>query len=312
LNLRSERHLYSADYIRALASLAVALFHLGGKVLPVLKWGWLGVELFFVLSGFIICRAMPKGYRLAMSGKFILRRIVRIEPAYLISLLLLIALNYVMIARYSPDPVQMLLHIGYLNGFFNRPFLSPVYWTLGVEFQYYLFIAFFFPLLSGFAGKWFILVLTLLPVFLPMPGNTLGGLFPFFGLGIYCYLYSSAKLPMVQFLLFTAACVACGIRHSGVVPALAGLAGVLLLLLPLKSNRLVTFFSKISFSLYLTHDSVGSWLVIFLGTHFPRTIFFKGTIFLIGVAVSIAFASLFFYCVERPFLNWSKRIKYST
>lgn len=42
-----KQHIQQVDYIRAIASLGVALFHLGGKTLPVLNNGWLGVQMFF-------------------------------------------------------------------------------------------------------------------------------------------------------------------------------------------------------------------------------------------------------------------------
>src|SRR5262249_33436290 len=43
---------------------------------------------------------------------------------------------------------QLLLHLGYLNTFFGYPWLQDVYWTLGIEFQYYLFVALIYPFLT--------------------------------------------------------------------------------------------------------------------------------------------------------------------
>jgi peptidoglycan/LPS O-acetylase OafA/YrhL len=56
-------YLPEVEYIRCFASLGVMIFHMGGKTLPVLNYGWLGVEMFFVLSGFIICYTLPAEYR---------------------------------------------------------------------------------------------------------------------------------------------------------------------------------------------------------------------------------------------------------
>jgi peptidoglycan/LPS O-acetylase OafA/YrhL len=75
-------HIPQVDYIRAIASLAVALFHLGGKELPVLSYGWLGMQMFFLLSGFIICWAIPRSYNWKLSGRFISKRLIRIEPPH--------------------------------------------------------------------------------------------------------------------------------------------------------------------------------------------------------------------------------------
>ncbi|RZL55313.1 MAG: acyltransferase, partial [Pedobacter sp.] len=112
-------HLVQADYIRAFASLMVAVYHLGGKVLPVLNYGWLGVEMFFFLSGFIICWALPLDYSIKKHGyTFIKKRLIRIEPPYIISIVILILLTSVFEKGVSIDYKNVFLHIGYLNSFF--------------------------------------------------------------------------------------------------------------------------------------------------------------------------------------------------
>ena len=56
-------------------------------------WGWAGVEVFFVISGFIIPFTLwQSGYRLKNYARFILKRIIRLDPPYLLSILLAIAL----------------------------------------------------------------------------------------------------------------------------------------------------------------------------------------------------------------------------
>ena len=43
---------------------------------------------------------------------------------------------------------QLLLHLGYLNAFFNYDWSVALYWTLAIEFQFYLSIGLLFPLIS--------------------------------------------------------------------------------------------------------------------------------------------------------------------
>jgi peptidoglycan/LPS O-acetylase OafA/YrhL len=310
--IKPHKHLNSPDYIRAIASLAVALFHLGGKAIPILKFGWLGVEMFFVLSGFIICWAMPGSYSPKMSTRFIIKRIIRIEPPYLISLVLLLLLNWLTIGNYSPDWRQILLHIGYVNNFFNKPYLNPVYWTLGIEFQYYLFIAFFFPFLVKNSGKWLIITLCVLPALIHLPGQLLPALFPLFGLGIFCFLFQKRLISLLYLAAFGLITVISCLYTMGWLPVLAGLTATAFILIPLRPNKIVTFFSNISFSLYLTHDIVGSRLVVYLGTEFSRTIFHKGLFFIAGIIVSILTAWLFYIFFEMPFFNKSKSIAYTS
>ncbi|MEO7214812.1 hypothetical protein [Mucilaginibacter sp.] len=99
--------------------------------------------------------------------------------------------------------------------------------------------------------------------------------------------------------------------NIGWVETAATLFTLLLLALPLKSNKVISFFSTISFSLYLTHDTIGANLVVYVGQLLPKTIICKAAEFTGGIIVSFLFAWIFYLCVERPFLKLSKRILYS-
>ena len=81
------------DNLRALAILAVMLYHLGWRmpdsVAPIAKFGWMGVDLFFVLSGFLIASQLLKPIRQGRSISvlgFYRMRAYRILPAYLVVL----------------------------------------------------------------------------------------------------------------------------------------------------------------------------------------------------------------------------------
>jgi peptidoglycan/LPS O-acetylase OafA/YrhL len=303
-------HIQQVDYIRAIASLAVALFHLGGKVLPVLKYGWLGVDMFFLLSGFIICWAIPISYTWKLSWRFISKRIIRIEPPYIISIALALTAHFIIKGSYRPDWVNVLSHLAYLNNFTGGQYLNPVYWTLGIEFQFYLFVALCFPFLVSKFGPYFLLALCISSQFIPTPGGSLLAFFPAFALGILYYLYVKKNINIKGFIIFGVLITVWSFYRSGWMPTGACLFALLLLLLPLKANRIVSFFSRISFSLYLTHDIVGSNLVVYLGTLLPKTFWYKGLEFGTGIMVSILFAYLFYLCIEAPFLRLSKRITY--
>src|ERR1700759_1148473 len=91
--------------LRGIASLMVCYFHLARgnpRFLPdssIVKqsasFGWSGVEVFFVISGFVIPFSMyQKKYTLSNFFVFFKKRIIRIEPPYLISVIMVVALNF--------------------------------------------------------------------------------------------------------------------------------------------------------------------------------------------------------------------------
>lgn len=136
------------DPLRGIAALAVMWFHFthGGQLLDkeslVNTWlkisgqfGWAGVDFFFVISGFVLPYALYKGkYRLQHYGKFLFKRLIRLEPPYLVSLVIIILLLLLapLVPGYSGqdfswDWPRLLLHIGYLNSYFGYEAYNPVY-----------------------------------------------------------------------------------------------------------------------------------------------------------------------------------------
>src|SRR3982751_3828734 len=81
------------DLLRALAIIVVVIYHAGimGFPLPgrVHRWGWIGVDLFFVLSGYLIggqlLASLGRHQRVNL-GRFFSRRALRILPAYFVVL----------------------------------------------------------------------------------------------------------------------------------------------------------------------------------------------------------------------------------
>lgn len=307
-----KQHIPQVDYIRAIASLMVAVFHLGGKGFPVVGYGWVGVEMFFFLSGFIICWSVPANYSLKMSRTFILKRIIRIEPPYIFSMGIALLVNVLWDVNYKFNWTDVLFHLAYLNNFFNRPYLSIVYWTLGIEFQYYLFIAIFFPFIVKKWGAWAITALCFLPIFIGTHWGWLSTVFTFFSLGILYYLYLKGIKKLSEVLLLGVVISVLAIYEQTLAQTLAALFALLLLVIPLKSNAIVTFFSKISFSLYLTHEIIGTKVVtyLYLYTKLPHGIMSKAIAFVCGMLVSIAVAYAFYKLIEEPCFKLSKKIKY--
>lgn len=159
----SKAHFDSIDLLRGLAALAVAVFHVSTHCLDpanplrmVGQHGHLGVECFFVISGFIIPYTLwRKDYRLADYPRFIAARLLRLHPAYLgslaLTLLTLWLPNILPAPWHQPgriDWTNAALHLVYLPELTGRPWLNGIYWSLGIEMQYYLLLGLAYPLLA--------------------------------------------------------------------------------------------------------------------------------------------------------------------
>lgn len=188
----------TADALRALAALWVCLYHFTGGV-GIGAFGYLGVTIFFVISGFIVPYSMMRGrYVIASWPRFMLRRLIRLEPPYLVSVALLLTLGVIdMLAGTAPawTAAQIVGHLGYVNAFLGLPWLNSVYWSLAVEFQFYVLIGLALPLLLAGTSATRIAALALvacLPLLLPTRSNAT--IFPFlsvFAMGILTFLRSS-------------------------------------------------------------------------------------------------------------------------
>lgn len=156
--------LYSVDYARGVAVLLVAsghFFDLNPSSYAVVNdirraVSFSGLPLFFVLSGFLLSRQMTL-YRIRYGNsdqvrgwiRFFINRFLRIYPAYLLSLLVL-----TFVGRHSVSDVTV--HILNVHNLYADYILSinPVYWTLAVEFQWYLAFPLLFPLFSWREGRY--------------------------------------------------------------------------------------------------------------------------------------------------------------
>ena len=161
------------DHLRFLAAALVVLYHYYGKVITVgansrnllantLIQGSSGVDIFFVLSGFIFGVI---SYRQKIRYlDFIWSRVVRIYPLYLLAVLLVLATNA---EKFLPlDSVLLLFPIFIVGYLLALPGFGQL-WTIGLEFQFYLI----FPFLAAFLlrnGYRYLVALLLLAIGLRM------------------------------------------------------------------------------------------------------------------------------------------------
>jgi peptidoglycan/LPS O-acetylase OafA/YrhL len=147
-----KKHYPALDGLRGLAALAVFLLHYGGgaqsssrivrAIAAVLSFGWTGVDLFFVLSGFLITgilldtRLDPNYYQ-----NFYARRTLRILPPYLVVWGGLLAVTPWTHAEWHWSSLAYFAYIGnplqYIFTTWKWPFALDHTWSLSVEEQFY-------------------------------------------------------------------------------------------------------------------------------------------------------------------------------
>jgi peptidoglycan/LPS O-acetylase OafA/YrhL len=150
------------DGLRFVAILAVVLFHLGwyltsktGRVdefdplAELFSRGYIGVQLFFVISGFVIALPFARGHlfqgRTPRIRDFFFRRLTRLEPPYIVNLLF----RFAFLCLLSLDSAgnlfpHLLASIGYLHNmvYARESTVNFVAWSLEIEFQFYLLAPF--------------------------------------------------------------------------------------------------------------------------------------------------------------------------
>jgi len=152
---RGDRHLAGLDLLRFFAALMVMLFHLayldwalpgstafrlsGGAVSfpelsSITSFGWLGVQIFFVISGFVIAYSAEQ----ASLFSFARSRVLRLFPAaWICASLSFVAIN---LSTSGPMPLSVYGHSLLLWPW--GPWVDPSFWTLGVEVFFYGLVAF--------------------------------------------------------------------------------------------------------------------------------------------------------------------------
>lgn len=326
------RHVAGLALLRGIAALSVGLFHFTGAVLPKLHvdavaslfaGGWLGVEVFFVISGFVIPYSLlNKGYTVRKFFSYMAKRIIRINPPAYLALMLVLAqwylIDYVVSheIKYTKDlsAAQMVHNVLFTIPFSEYKWVVGIFWTLAIEFQFYILIGFLFNFLFERASVLpFVLVFLLVGLlqYLPFRNSDnffhFSSLFAMGGIGLYRRQGEiSTPIHLALLLAFTVvACFEISIYH-----AITGLLTALAIQYVSLENTVTRFFGQISYSFYLTHALVGSTcefvLVKFISTApVANRLAMQATCLLVAIGV----AYIFYLLVEQPFMRLASRIR---
>jgi len=338
---RPLQRLHVLDAFRALAILAVLVCHYfatwglpeyAGNLYgyqhayPVwLGWGALGVEFFFIISGFVIFMTLERCHGLL---EFWARRFARLYPAYVVAM----ALTFLIANTLGPPEfasstadflIGLSLSTPYVSG---AKFVDQVYWSLVVELQFYIAIGIVYVL----AGKRFATLWTL------YAGATLACWFIGRSLGMHMLVALANRVFLLPYLAHFTLGIAFYFLYTGRIHRgrlLAALALSMYLLIDAQAPAVwhamhammvvlfvlflrgklewlavapLQFLGKISYSLYLVHAYIGIILIGLL----TRVYRVPDLIAALGAAIAcLALAYALTETVERPIkrtlLRWA-------
>ena len=146
-----QKRFYEIDLLRFIAALSVVIFHYGFRgyatddmtvmpylsLAPLAKYGYLGVQAFFMISGFVILVSASSGG----ARRFIVSRTVRLYPAFWVCCSVTFIVTIIAGGeRYSASLHQYAINMSMLNNYFDIESIDNAYWSLFVELKFYLLV----------------------------------------------------------------------------------------------------------------------------------------------------------------------------
>jgi exopolysaccharide production protein ExoZ len=208
-------YIYGIDLVRFACALCVAAFHLTWKT-PETAWflpfGWVGVQVFFVISGLVIANSAQG----ATPPQFLTGRFMRIYPTAWCAA----AVSYPLFLWQFPNMVDPLQRLYFSLILFPGPFIATAYWTLPIELAFY-FVVYSLIVFNGFRHvRWLAVFLILwgAPCVVGLALNARGLAHwnwinftylwenmsllrygPYFGLGMLVWLYKEKRAGIIAF-----------------------------------------------------------------------------------------------------------------
>ncbi len=279
-NIKKDRYAF-IDNLRAVAIILVVLFHYtyhydseyllrsDNWSLEIAKFGWSGVDIFFIVSGYCIGMTIIKTKNFI---EFVVRRIARLYPAYLICGLLTLVFYY-----YFELPGR---EVGWFTGFMNLIFanfipgmnfkyIDGIYWALMVELKFYLFfglIFFFLNSLKKSINVWFIFCVlgNIISIFDKDSFIFITSIFPhanLFLIGLLLFYFDKVSLVnKLIIFLFVIISLLTNERYIGFELYFVFLLLFVSLFLLKKIDlniKILSSLGLVSYTWYLTHNAIG-------------------------------------------------------
>jgi peptidoglycan/LPS O-acetylase OafA/YrhL len=295
------------DVLRGFAALNVMVYHYTSRFIeifkiqnpPIFDWyvGHVGVELFFMISGFVIFMSLQNVKNIK---EFIVKRLIRLYPAYWICIIitLVIATFYKIPRSDNFSHFQIVMNFTMIQGLFEIPNIDGVYWSLLPELFFYLLMAILYYIkvlknIKTIAIIWLFWMILNKSGILPYGEYFLNLKYGMFFLaGIFFYnLRFKGSDKVAHFIVIS--CLLTGIYVNEATYNLIVYPILFAIFYLLINDRLklfnwtpLLFLGSISYPLYLLHQNIGYALINYIYSYFPN--YFIAIIFTIATMFLLA------------------------
>lgn len=309
------------DILRGFAALNVVLYHYTSRYGEIYQdsfparfnwiYGHYGVELFFVISGFVIFMTLHKVKNIK---EFALKRFIRLFPTYWICLIITLLLTLLMQpAEFEKlTSFQVMMNFTMIQGVFEVQNVDGAYWSLLPELFFYVFMAFIYRLgylsnIRSVAILWLLLMLSNYLNILPFGAFFLNLKYGMFFLaGILFYELKFNKGYWIDHLLILVCLITAILVHNtpGCLYVFTGIFGLFYLFiygrLKFLSFPPLLFLGYISYPLYLLHQNIGYYLINVLKLYIPNDF----AVVFLSILIVIGMAWLVTKYLEKPILQY--------
>lgn len=310
------------ESLRALAALIVLIFHFisfsdakgpliaNESVRKYSEFGAQGVELFYIISGFVIYYSLTNSsFGIQWYPKYFLKRLARIFPPFL-GTVLLICLSPFFFGWPFPYTAGQLIENATLTVdlFRDTQWMNPIFVTLKVEFLFYIVIGLLVIPMSKAAWSYGLITFSVLISVYYFHTIDLIHNAPFFLIGIGCSeIYKSRNL-LLNYSLIAACFIFMYVLFPWEDIAISAIGAVFLLWITIKSVWLEKI-GQFSYSLYLTHGFSGG-LFLYYCKNQTRVDWNPWIYVTLAVCGAIVFAYCYYLVIEKRSISWSKKIRY--
>ncbi|CAN5604919.1 acyltransferase [soil metagenome] len=296
------------QYLRGFAALYVVTYHVNADFhFPIFAYGYLGVQLFFMISGFLMTYIHGQDRGLPDAATFLRKRLVRIYPAYMIAFIPVVLIFHFMASKgfaWHRDPINIVRNLFLLHN--PAQSILGVSWTLVYELMFYaIFCTWVIALqqkISMLLVGWLVLILGNVYFLQLATGQLLflDQINLYFIAGCFVALvyqrvpYKTNRALLLLALVIFVLCPFISTATISIFITCFILCFICVLYTTERPSQFLVTLGNASYSIYLTHLTI-----IAVGTSVIKQSWIMAPLFLVCVVAGL----LFYQYIESPILR---------